>query len=139
MTKRTPTPPPPTRFPTPDRSNHAPNSVKSSTNDALDVGHDAGILSDGRPYLAEVWAADGVTMVTYFMSRLGLESHTDADFKTLVEREGLLRFIGPERYLSAMPLTDASGNAMWSVNVVAGDDEGAMITDCTVVRPYLRA
>ena len=57
----------------PDRSNFTPNFRKTPENPDLDIGWAEGSLSDGRPYRLECWAADQITNITVFVSRLGLE------------------------------------------------------------------
>lgn len=124
------------RYPSPDRSTFKPNFQKSRDNPALDIGWAEGTLKDGRPYRAECWAEDGLTSLTLFFSTIGLESFTDADFAVLLEAEGLMQFTGERRYVAAAPLTDSSGNDMWSVNVVVGDDEDTFVVDQLQLRKY---
>lgn len=124
------------KYPRPDRSAFKPNFRKSHEQPALDIGWAEGTLKDGRPYRAECWAEDGVTSLTFFLSRIGLEKLNDADFAALLETEGLLRFTGAARYVAARPLTDSSGNDMWSVNVVVGDDENTFLVDKLELRAY---
>lgn len=63
--------------PKPDRSNYAPNRVKTPDNDQIDIGWNEGFLSDGRPYRLECWAQDQFTCVTVFMSTEGLETYAN--------------------------------------------------------------
>lgn len=123
-------------YPRPDRSSFTPNLHKSAENPALDLGWAEGTLKDGRPYRAECWAEDGMTSLTLFFSTKGIERFTDAEFAALLEAEGLIQFIGERRYVAAAPFTDASGNAMWSVTVVVGDDEDTYVVDQVALRRY---
>jgi hypothetical protein len=124
-------------FPKPDRSNHKPNSRKSEENPSIDIGWDEGFLNDGRPYRAECWAEDGVTGLTFFMSTSGIENLSNSQFVELLEREGLVQWTAPERRsVGAMPFSDASGNSMWSINLVVGDDAGTFLRDHLKLRPY---
>jgi len=50
--------------------------------------------------------------------------------------EGLLRFTSSKRYVAALPLTDASANDMWSVNVVVGDEDETFVSDDRPLRSY---
>ena len=65
--------------PVPDRGNQRLNFAKAPGDDTLDIGWAKGTLSDGRPYRAECWCQDQVTMLTIFFSTLGLQAATDAD------------------------------------------------------------
>ena len=125
-------------YPKPDRSDQTPNAVKTPENDVLDIGWNEGVLSDGRPYRVECWAQDQVTSLTYFFSTHGLETMTNAQFAELLVREGLLQFTSSQRYVAARPLKDASANAMWSVNVVLGDDEQTFVDDRVPLRRYAK-
>ena len=124
------------RYPRPDRSGFTPNLHKTAENPALDIGWAEGKLKDGRPYRAECWAEDGVTSLALFFSTIGLEQLTDPEFAALLEAEGLMQFTGERRFVAAAPFTDASGNAMWSVNVVVGDDEETFVIDQIKLRSY---
>ena len=121
----------------PDRSDITPNFTKSAENPALDLGWNEGLLSDGRPYRMESWAEDQVSSVTFFISTSGLENYSNAQFADLLEREQLLRYrSGGRRSAYAMPCTDASGNSLWSVNVVIGDDDATFADVLVAVRRY---
>lgn len=95
----------------PDRSKQVRNFTKTTDNDAIDIGHCEGTLSDGRPYAAELWAQDQVTALTIFFSRDGLDLDDESGAE-LVEREGFAR-LGPKRgYCAVRPFVDDGGNAM---------------------------
>ncbi len=76
----------------PDRSNLKPNFSKKPENDALDLGWQEGILSDGRPYRAEYWCQDQISTFTFFLSTIGLEDTTKEDFRRLLQTENLIKF-----------------------------------------------
>jgi len=115
-------------YPRPDRSNITRNFVKTPDNEALDLGWTEGTFRNGRPYRAEYWAEGGVSMMTVFFSTLGVESYLKEDFVRLLEQELGLTFKSPQKtYLDARRFTDPSGNDMWSVNLVVGDEGGTFI------------
>ncbi len=123
--------------PKPDRSGTRPNLAKTAETPVLDLGWNEGFLSDTRPYRVEAWAEDQVRSITVFMSTNGIENYTNAQFADLLEREELIAYHpGRRRSAYAMPCTDASGNSLWSVNVVTGDDEDTFVDVLTVIRPY---
>lgn len=125
--------------PKPDRSAYRPNFIKTAENPQLDIGWNEGFLTDGRPYRVECWAEDQVTSLTFFFSTSGLEGLTNPQFAELLEREGLVRYrSGGRRSAYAMPLSDPSGNSLWSVNVVIGDDEETFVDDSVSLRSYSR-
>ena len=123
--------------PKPDRSNHSPNLAKSADNPALDLGWNEGFLSDARPYRIELWAEDQVTSVTVFLPTAGIENMSNAQFADLLEREQVIQYQPDSRRSAyAVPVTDASGRSVWSVNVVIGDDEQLFAEVLVGIRPY---
>ena len=123
-------------YPKPDRSVYKPTRTRSAEDPGFDIGCDEGFLRDGRPYRVECWAEEGVTMLTYFFSTRGLETYANEQFASLLEAEGLVHFLDERRRVSAMPVTDAAGNDMWSVNVVVGAEDETYISDNTELRSY---
>ncbi len=127
------------RFSRPDRSDYRPNFQKTEATDVLDVGWNEGVMSDGRFYRVEMWCQDQATHLTFFFSTAGVENFSKDQFADLLVREGLVRF-GSERYfLAARPFTDASGQDMWSVNLVVGDEDNTFVIQHPHIRPYVRA
>ncbi len=123
-------------YPKPDRSEQALNFDKSGENDAIDLGWSEGLLSDGRPYRAECWAENQITMLTFFFSTTGMENYSDAMFIEWLGKEGLIQFVIDDPHISAMPITDAAGNDMWSINVVIGTEDGLQAKDSVNLRAY---
>lgn len=115
-------------YPVPDRPNIKRNFKKTPENDQIDLGWQEGVLSDGRPYRGEFWTWDDVSSLTFFMSARGLESASNQELGELLEREGLLKFKSPDgRYVAAKRIVDASGNDLWSINVVLCDSDGSFL------------
>lgn len=112
-------------YPKPDRSNYAPRRRASPEDGSVDIGWDAGTLTDGRPFRAEAWAEAGVTVLTFFFSILGLEQASDADLAALLAREGLIRYRTAPGRANGVVINDAAGNPMWSVSVVIRRSRGA--------------
>ena len=123
--------------PKPDRSDARPNLAKTAENPVLDIGWNEGFLSDSRFYRVEAWAENQVSSITVFMSTNGIENYSNPQFADLLEREQLIAYHpGRRRSAFAMPCTDASGNSLWSVNVVIGDDEETFVDLLIAMRPY---
>jgi hypothetical protein len=115
-------------YPRPDRSKTKRNFERSEKNQALDIGWQEGRFRDGRPYRAEYWTEERVSVLTFFFSTIGLENNRKDEFVLLLEREVSLTFRSKDQiYLDAGKLVDPSGHEMWSVNVVVGDDDGTFV------------
>ena len=124
-------------YPKPDRSGYSPNRVKTEENDQIDIGWAEGTLSDSRPYHIECWAQDQLTNVTVFLSTDGLDGYSNEQFIELLERERVVWWMpGARKSASAARFEDASGNPMWSINVVIGVDEEPAVADSVPSRPY---
>lgn len=123
-------------YPAPDRSNYVPRRRPTPEDGSVDIGWDAGVLTDGRPWRAEAWAEAGVTVLTFFFSALGLEQATVAVLAGLLAREGLIRYRTAPGRANGMLIDDASGNSLWSVSVVIGVDDEVLVEDTTRLRSY---
>jgi hypothetical protein len=117
------------RFPIPDRSKQPVRSEKDEDG-VIDIGWCDGVLSDGRPFRAEMWAQDHVSCLTFFFSTKGIENlDDDAICCRFVEAEQLVLFKKPDwqRYCAATRYTDDAGNEVWSLNIAIGDDEDTFV------------
>ncbi len=123
-------------YPAPDRSNYVPRRHPTPEDSSVDIGWDAGVLTDGRPWRAEAWAEAGATVLTFFFSTVGLEQASDADLAALLAREGLIRYRTAPGRANGMLIDDASGNSMWSVSVVIGTEDEVLVEDTTRLRSY---
>jgi hypothetical protein len=125
--------------PKPDRSAYVVNRVKTAENDQIDIGWNEGVLSDGRPYRIELWAQDQLTNVTVFLSTEGIETYSNEQFMKLLDRENIVSWY-PAAWKSAyaLPLQDASGNPMWSINFVIGA-EAETFAEVGPMLPYNRS
>ena len=88
-----------------------------------------------RPYFLECWATDGITMITIFLSTIGIEDYTLEEMENLLINEGkiytkLPGYIPPEMgYI----VGDSSGNEFYSINIVVGlEDEPAVIEGASI-------
>jgi hypothetical protein len=124
------------QYPKPDRSDFTPNFNKTEDNDVLDFGWAEGVLSDGRPYRLECWCQDQVTSETFFISSVGLEDLDEAGVVALLEREKLVHFTSTKRYVGVKPFRDASGNALLSINIVVGDEDGTFVEGGPAINRY---
>ncbi|MBP6965489.1 MAG: hypothetical protein KBC96_13920 [Armatimonadetes bacterium] len=110
-------------FPAPDRSNLHPGPKAPGKTDA-DIGYAVGQLADGRPFRAEMWAEDGVSVLAFFLSTRGIEYLSRDDLISLLESNGLVEFLSEDkRFLGVAKFKDPSGNEMFSLNVVIGDED----------------
>jgi hypothetical protein len=126
-------------YPTPDRSKQVVQRSKDEDG-VLDIRWCDGVMSDGRAFRAELWAQDGVSMLTFFFSSVGLADLDQDRIKALLVSEGLVTFKADAREFCAARLTtDDGGSEMWSVNVVVGDEDNSYLADSAPLWGYSKA
>ena len=123
-------------FPKPDRSNYKPKQAPTAEDRSFDLGWNEGFFSDGRTFRAEAWVEEGMTCLTFFFSTHGMENWAKTQFADFLERKGLVVYLDGDPKVSAMPLSDASGNDMWSVTLIVGIDRETYVDDKISLRSY---
>ena len=89
----------------------------------VNIGWYAGLLDENRPFFAECWAVDGMTLLTMFVSTLGIENETPEELEQ--------RFL--DRGYPEVRKFAADGNEFYSINVTVGvDDEPAVIEGASI-------
>jgi len=84
-----------------------------------------------RPYFLECWASDGTTMITIFISTIGIENYALEDIENLLINEAkvyskLPGYIPPE---IGPKFEDSNGNEFYSVNIIVGIDEAPALIE----------
>ena len=94
----------------------------------VNIGWNAGLLDENRPFFAECWAVDGITVLTMFVSTLGIENETPEELEQRFLESGYYRKReGADRAPEVRKFA-ADGNEFYSINVTVGvDDEPAVI------------
>jgi len=103
----------------------------------VDLGWAEGHLRDGRSYRVELWLYPHNTLLTIYFSARDLENATEQQLKDLLIAEDLVEF-DDDKYLhsglkginlSTRKNPDASGNEMWELTIIVGDEDGTYIHD----------
>lgn len=132
-------------YPAIDRADFTPNFHKTLDNEQLDIAWGEGALADGRPVRVECWACDQMTFLTYYFSALDLGDATPPQLKALLVAEGLIAFDDDKFHAAGYSginadshrYVDPSGNDMWVVTVLVGDDEdGTFVRDSFPLEKY---
>lgn len=121
-------------YPFPVRDPHPSRGDTGS----VEAGWDTGKFADGRPYLVECWAENQMTVLSFFFSDRGLEDRKGDDFADLLEEEGILRWVGGMREVSAKRIEDQAGQGVWSASVLVGFEDEVFIEDELSLKPYPR-
>ncbi len=89
------------------------------------IGWDMGFIGN-RPYFLECWATEGLTMLSIFISVIGIEDYTIPDLEKLLIEEGHIytKKDGYESPEQTPIFTDGNGNEFFSINIVVGIGDG---------------
>ena len=97
------------------------------------IGWNAGIIDGNRMFYAEVWATDGITMLTMYFSDKGIENCSKKEIDTLLQsseyyspREG---YTGPQ----AEKFSDPQGNGFYSANIAVGYEDEIYIDGANII------
>jgi hypothetical protein len=126
---------PESKYPAPNRASFTPARTKGEDG-VIDIGWNEGITSDGRPYRAEMWAADQVSTLTIFLSNQDIEEATQDELMAYLEREGLISYLGSRKSLYPVLIHDDDNNPIWSINITIGDDEETFADSGFDIKPY---
>lgn len=99
------------KYPAPDRSKFIPLTEKDESG-TMDIGWNEGVKNDGRPYRAEMWTFDGVSMVTVFLSCKGMQNLSKEELIHYLETEGLVKYFGEKKFLRSELVRDDAGVPM---------------------------
>lgn len=124
------------KYPIPDRSRQPLRQVKDEDG-VIDVGWCDGVMSDGRSFRAEMWAQDGLSLLTFFFSTKGIGDLAEEKIKELVISEGLASFRpGATEHCDPRKFADDAGVELWSVKFVVGDEDSTFLSDSVPIFPY---
>ena len=104
---------------TPDRNEY----------DEVNIGWWAGLLDEKRPFFAECWAVDGITMLTITVSTEGIEDITVEGLDKVFQDAGYYKQRAQGTNLPHVDkLTRKDGKEFFTINLTVGvEDEPALI------------
>ncbi len=99
------------------------------------VGWNAGEYEKGRPFFAECWAEDGVTMLTIFVSAQGMEETTAEQLDEHFRRIGFYKAVSEDRGMECLRFKDDAGNEFFSLNLLVGAEDDVFMEGAPIL-PY---
>ncbi len=96
------------------------------------VGWSAGAYDETRPFFAECWAEDGVTVLTVFISAIGMEDASAEELIGRLEEIGWLTCPEGSTPCELLRYRDRLGNEFYSLNVCVGDEEKTYIEGAAI-------
>ena len=106
---------------------------KYRTEKVSNISSNKGFFSDSRPYVAECWAADHITMLTVYLSPAGfqIDAHykRGTSFENKAMFQDILDYMVSEKLISAIPESASAycfgseDDRIVSINIVIGMDD----------------
>ena len=96
----------------------------------VNIGWNAGLLEENRPFFSMLWAVDCITMLTMYFSAKGIEDITAEQAEKMFEKIGYYKRKDPDggSHGSLMKFNDPEDGEFFSFNVTVGvEDEPAEI------------
>lgn len=100
------------------------------------VGWNSGLVGSNRPYFAECWRTDGITILTVFISRIGIEDRSIGEIDAMLEEAQLYHILPGARRPAVVIFSDDSGNEFYSLNVIVGDENCTYIDHSLAILPF---
>jgi len=98
--------------------------LPDSNEDTKNIGFAQGVFSDGRPFHAECWAADGATHLTFFFSTNGCENWEKDEIVNYPVSEEVIELVeGKPCYCGVGIFCDDSQHKMFSATITIGDED----------------
>lgn len=111
----------------------------------VNIGWNAGLLEENRPYFVECWAVDQMTMLTISVSAKGIEEKTAEEIDRWFQDIGYYRYRGDKRYPARITKEKyPNGEEFFIINLLVGGEEepaqidGAPIFPWSVLNKYNR-
>ena len=90
----------------------------------LNLGWNAGLLEENRPFFAEYWSVDHIGVLTFSFSKAGIENRTKEELIQMCLDTYLFRFTGEESDAAEITsFTDEHGNEFYACNITVVADE----------------
>ena len=109
----------------------------------VNIGWNAGLLKDGRPYFVECWAVDHITMLTFYFAVKETGKETPEEIKNVLLDSGYFKY---KDYDQGLPEVNTFGipgeSEFYSIGITVGVDEepemieGAPIIPWSVLNEY---
>lgn len=95
----------------------------------VNIGWWAGLLDEKRPFFAECWAAEGITMLTIFVSTEGIEDMTAEELDKWFQDAGYYKQRDPGHNIPRVDkFIKKDGREYFAINLTVGvEDEPALI------------
>ncbi len=94
-----------------------------SEDGGVNISWYAGLLEERRPFFAETWAVDQITMLTIYVSTEGIENITADELGQWFQDIGYIGFDDEIVKPTVRIIEDHKGNRFFSINICIGIDD----------------
>lgn len=101
-----------------------------------EIGWNAGMLDEKRPFFATCWAVDQITMLTVYVSNKGIEDKTAEEMDQWLQEIGYYKGRDEHRTPEMVSFEDEKGNGFFSINIVVGIEDSDAYIDGGHIFPY---
>ncbi|WP_022763556.1 hypothetical protein [Butyrivibrio sp. AD3002] len=103
----------------------------------INIGWDCGAIGR-RPYFLECWSGEGTTMITIFISTIGIEEYTVEEIEKMLIGSGLYSQKEGYRQAKAVSVKDSNDNSFFSVNIVVGLEEEDAVIEGPIIYSFIK-
>ena len=103
----------------------------------VNIGWNAGLLEENRPYFAECWAVDQMTMLTINVSAKGIEEKTAEEIDQWFQNIGYYSYRGDKRYPATIRKEKyPNGEEFFIINLLVGAEDEPALIDGAPILPW---
>lgn len=101
------------------------------------IGWNAGLLEENRPYFVECWAVDQITMLTIYVSTKGIEDKTAEELDQWFQEIGYFSYRDKKYYPAEIrTFNNPKGDEFFSINITVGVEDGPGLIDGAPILPW---
>ncbi len=119
--------------------NHTDEVPSRSEYGELNIGWNAGLLEPNRPYFAELWSVDHITVLTIYVSAKGIEEKSSEELVKWFQDIGYFSFGNDDsdsRSVTVKKFNYQHKDEFYSINITVGIDEEPALIDGGSVYPW---
>ena len=102
----------------------------------VNIGWNAGLLEENRPYFAECWAVDHITSLTIYVSTKGIEEMTAEEMDRRFQDIGYYSYRDKDHKKPFLDKFNWHGNEFFTFNITVGVDEEPALIDGALICPW---
>ena len=103
----------------------------------VNIGWYAGLLEENRPFFAECWAVDRMTMLTICVSARGIEEKTAEEMDRWFQDAGYYSYRGEKQFPARVnKVKYPNGEEFFIINLLIGSEDDPALVDGAQIIPW---